>query len=378
VAPTPLLFLIADTGGGHRACATAVAEQLGPESGFDCHIVDPFAESSPRLIGWTADLYGPLIRDAPWLWGAMYHATNSRPGVATLVHSTLRPVQPGITRLIERLQPAAIVSFHPLLNHIASRARRSLGLQRPLLTVVTDLVEMHASWFCPEVDTFVVPTRGALDCAVRAGVPAERCRELGLPVSSAFAGGADGDGKRAARLRVGLPAQGFVVLLCGGADGSGGIAARARALATLDVHVVVICGRNRQLLAELEKVRPSGGGSFGAHGFVTNMAEWMRAADVIATRAGPTIVAEALCAGTPLLLTSYLAQERGNVDWVLEVGAGRFVRSVDELVAAVRSLSSPAGSAELVSFRAAARQAARPEAARAVAALIAEHARATG
>ena len=121
-----LLFLIADTGGGHRASATAVARHLERERpGHEISIVDPFAEAAPRIIGGTASLYGPITRHARWLWGALYHATNSRLAVAALLRSVLRTLQPGIRGQLESFDPDVVVSFHPLLNHAAGRSSPS-------------------------------------------------------------------------------------------------------------------------------------------------------------------------------------------------------------------------------------------------------------
>jgi hypothetical protein len=59
-------------------------------------------------------------------------------------------------------------------------------------------------------------------------------------------------------------------------------------------------------------------------GFVTNMADWLRCADAVVTKAGPGTIAETLCCGTPLLLTSCLSgQEKGNAEFVVSAGAGR-------------------------------------------------------
>ena len=105
-------------------------------------------------------------------------------------------------------------------------------------------------------------------------------------------------------------------------------------------------------------------------GFVDNMPEWMRAADVVATKAGPGTIAEALCSGLPMLLTSYVpGQERGNVEWVVDIGAGRFVPRIAQLLDAVAELSAP-GSETLTAMRAAVRRAARPDATKRIAALI--------
>jgi len=60
-------------------------------------------------------------------------------------------------------------------------------------------------------------------------------------------------------------------------------------------------------------------------GFVSNMAEYMVAADVLVTKAGPGTIAEAAAVGLPVMVTSFLpGQEAGNVDIVLKAGFGDF------------------------------------------------------
>jgi len=60
-------------------------------------------------------------------------------------------------------------------------------------------------------------------------------------------------------------------------------------------------------------------------GFITNMAEYMVAADVLVTKAGPGTIAEAASVGLPVMLTSFLpGQEEGNVDFVLEKKFGEY------------------------------------------------------
>jgi 1,2-diacylglycerol 3-beta-galactosyltransferase len=374
-----LLFLVADTGGGHRASAEAVARRLAAAhpGRFATHVLDPFVQASPRLVGRVVGLYSPITRYTPWMWGALYHATNSRAAVAALRGSALRLVEPGLREVVTTLRPAAVVSFHPLLNHVAWRALRSLpGPRIPLATVITDLVDVHASWTCAEVDAVVTSSPGGLDRARRAGVPASRCFDLGLPVDDSFASPAPaGSARRSLRVRLGLTPDRFTVLLSGGGEGSGGLPRRAQALldGVPDADVVVICGRNEKARAALESLRASSpelGPRLRVLGFVRNMPEWMRACDLLITKAGPGTIAEALCSRVPLLLTSHLpGQERGNVDFVVDTGAGRYVPRVDDMVSAVRELSQP-GSASLVAMREALRHAARPQATAQIAELI--------
>mmetsp|Transcript_4057 Transcript_4057/g.5837 ORF Transcript_4057/g.5837 Transcript_4057/m.5837 type:complete len:420 (-) Transcript_4057:102-1361(-) len=60
-------------------------------------------------------------------------------------------------------------------------------------------------------------------------------------------------------------------------------------------------------------------------GFVTRMAEYMAAAEILITKAGPGTIAEAASVGLPLILTGYLpGQEAGNVSLVLEQEFGTY------------------------------------------------------
>jgi 1,2-diacylglycerol 3-beta-galactosyltransferase len=380
----PLLFLIADTGGGHRAGATAVARRLEIDrpGEFEVHIVDPVDSASPTVLSRTADLYGPLIHRARWLWAALYHATNSATAVGLMQRSALRPLRAALRELLVSLQPAAVVSFHPLLNHLAADAvHNSPHPTIPVITVITDLVDVHAGWACRDVDAVIIPSPGGLDRCRRAGIPAQRCHQLGLPVDSAFARPIpDADERHALRRSLGLAEGRFTVLVCSGADGSGGLHRRARAIAGsgLDVGLAVICGRNDSARARLAGLRDASGRPVPVLGFVDNMADWMRAADVVVTKAGPGTIVEALCSGLPMLLTWYIpGQERGNLEWLVDIGAGRYVPRTNELIDTIAELSEP-GSLGLAVMRAAVAAAARPEATERIAALIADMASTTG
>ena len=175
-APVPLLFLVADTGGGHRASAGAVARVLngrGAGCEYEIEVLDPFAASGLWPARQVPVAYGPLIRAAPAAWGLLWHATNSRPAVGALEGSLGRLVGPIIARRMARLQPAVVVSFHPLLNHVAARVARRDGARRvPVVTVITDLSSVHASWLCPEVEAVVAPSPSVLDRCRRAGIAA--------------------------------------------------------------------------------------------------------------------------------------------------------------------------------------------------------------
>jgi len=139
------------------------------------------------------------------------------------------------------------------------------------------------------------------------------------------------------------------------------------------VEVVALCGRNGRLqrrLQRLQRRRPAGGVRLTVRGFVGNMAEWLRCADVVVTKAGPGTIAEAACCGTPLIITSRLpGQEDGNAEFVVGAGAGRYAPRPADVVREVRRLRRDPGA--LDAMRAASARLGRPDAAASVAALLA-------
>lgn len=397
-APMPVLFLVADTGGGHRSAATAVAEALLRDNPgrFAPALVDPLSgPGSSRALRWIARLYGPVVRHAPWAWGVIYRATDSRRMTRLLQRTLLRVADRPVIDATARLQPGVIVSCHPLTTGAAVRASRLSTRPVSVATVVTDPVSVHAAWPHYRADRVVVASAAARQRCVARGVGADRCVELGLPVSPALLDGSpspDGSPRPGGslspggsprpyelnRARQGSGAAGrpFRVVVTGGGEGSGGMVRRVSALVRRfdDIEVVAICGRNRRARRKLAKLAARSGERLSVHGMTPGIAGWLGWADVVATKAGPGTIAEAACCGTAILLTSRLpGQEDGNVEMVVAAGAGRYVPGVTDLLDEISRLrAGPAGRAALEAMRAASASLARPRAAADTAALIAD------
>jgi UDP-N-acetylglucosamine:LPS N-acetylglucosamine transferase len=70
-------------------------------------------------------------------------------------------------------------------------------------------------------------------------------------------------------------------------------------------------------------------------GFVSNIAEYMVAADVLVSKAGPGTISEAAALSLPIMLTSFLpGQEEGNVEYVVEGGFGAYCSDSDPMAIA--------------------------------------------
>lgn len=360
----PVLLLFADTGGGHRSAAVALSQALrqGWPRAYAPVLLDPLGGSgSPAIPRLAARLYGPVTRWAPWLWGLLYHLSDSAGVVFVLRRTVFRSLIPTIERALAELRPGLVVVVHPLLTDAAVRAEQRLAAGVPVLTVVTDLASVHTAWFAAAERTLL-----SLDQPV-AGV----CR-IGLPVAGPPAPGALRWPERAElRRRLGADPARFLVVLTGGGEGVGGLARRAAALleAFDDIQVAVICGRNRHLQRRLARRATRWGSRLIIKGFVTHLADWFGCADLVVTKAGPATLAEATSRGAALIITSHLpGQEAGNTELAVAAGAARRANGVHRLVQEVRSLRSDP--ATLSAMQAASERLTDPDAAGRVASLI--------
>jgi len=330
-----ILFLFSDTGGGHRSATEAIIEALELEypDTFTCEKVDIFKDYAPRPLNRMPDWY-PYMVLAPQLWGASFRVTNGR-SQARAITATMWPVAARTARNIIRHHPSdLVVTVHPLA---VSWILKALGKNRPpFITVVTDMVTTHALWFDKRSDAILVPTEIARQKAIQYGMPPQIVKVVGQPVARKYCI-PSGD-KASLREKLGWPKDKFIVLAVGGGDGMGPLGQTARAVADsgLDVALVVVAGRNERLKTSLEKTRwqiPT-----LIYGFTKEMPDFMRAADVLVTKAGPGTIAEAFNAHLPIILFSKLpGQEDGNVTFTVAEGAGVWAPTPQRVVSALRS-----------------------------------------
>lgn len=338
-----ILFAISDTGGGHRSGAVAIQaaiEQIAGDS-VACHIVDMLTSTGVPIVRSAPDLYDHL--STRWLpvFDALYQVTDGKRRVDLLTNIVYLGAHRNIVRVLEEVRPQLVVSVHPLSNRLIASARRTYRLSFRFVTVVTDLVSLHAAWADPEAELCIVPTSEAYERQRKRGLVDPKLRTTGFPVHPKFA--AYNATREDARRQIGAALEPFTVLLTSGGVGSGNMGEVVRELTAAYPHVqfLVVTGKNAALRAELEA--QGYGELVQVHGFVHNMEELMAASDIVVTKAGPGTLMEALVMRRPVIVTQAVGmQERGNIDFVLNHELGAFCPTVDRIVPAVADLMEPA------------------------------------
>lgn len=354
-------ILMASTGGGHRSAALAISEAFD-DLYDDCEveIVDIWSDHIPFPLNRVGRMYGRLVKYG--LWEAVWDASNDPKRIQCALTTMWPFIDDAMEEFFALTKPDAVVVVHPLFNHFSAWALRSLQVRIPLVTVVTDLVTTHPGWICLDADLCLAPSERSRQYVLDSGMPPDKVKVTGLPISLKFL--TTKIDKLEARKRLGLAEHLPTVLLVSGGEGMGPVYKIARAISSHRPagQMVIVAGRNQRLKKQLERT----GWEIPTKvlGFVDNMPELMRAADVIVTKAGPSTISEAFIAGLPIILSGFIpGQEEGNVDYVVQKRAGVLAEDSEAIGQLVAEWFDPVNADLLAEMTRNSRALGRPEAA---------------
>lgn len=316
--PKNILFAISDTGGGHRSAAQALAEALRQTAGEDiaCTMVDFMKASRLPGVRNAPAIYDYASSRKIWLYDFFFRLTNDSRRMDRITNLLFPLAASRFEAEIRAASPDLVVVVHPLLVRAICAARKKGGFRWPVITVVTDLVSLHASWAYAESDLCLAPTEEAIRVLAHYGVPPEKIIYTGFPVHPKFS---TPYSQQQARQELGINPDAFTVLVTGGGVGSGKMYDTVKALETLcpDKQLLVITGKNKDLYQTLSAGRQPASLTH-VYGFVNNMETMMAASDIVVTKAGPGTIMEVLAMRRPLVITQAVGvQETGNIDFVV-------------------------------------------------------------
>lgn len=366
-----IVFLYSDTGGGHRSAAEAIIEALQLEFSdlFSCEMVDFFQKYSPPPFNLAGPVY-PTMSRMDHLWKFSFEISDD-PDRMRVIYAMFWPyIRLSMYKLLDDHPCDMFVSVHPLINIPLLRALKKRGDCRPYLIIVTDLVSTHSAWYTNDAEHVIIPTKQAVRKAIQANMNPNKIKIIGLPVADRFCI-PPGD-KGHLRNEFGWQQDKTTVLLVGGGEGMGPLEEITRQInqADLDISLVVITGRNKRLKEKLERLRWNI--PVYIYGFVTDMPNFMRASDILLTKAGPGTISEALIAELPIILYHRISgQEEGNVSYIIDEGAGVWAPETMDIIETIRQwLDEPQLREKAVQN---AKRLARPQAAREIARFISQH-----
>ena len=315
-----ILLLSCSTGEGHNHCAKAVQHALeAADHATDfIDMLRLFGEPGPISI---ESLLNDISTRVPNLFGLMYKAGErvSELGVTSPVYLVNTTYGQRLSEFIRARGYDAVVCSHLFPMETLTYIRRRFELQARCYGILSDYtcIPFLAE---TELDGYVPPHALVRQKCAQAGMPADRLIVTGMPVDEAFRTPMS---KAEARGVLGIPAQAKVYLIMTGGIGCGDAIGLCDALMDLpdeDARIYVLAGRNEELLSGLNE-KYGTDSEVRALPFTDKVCAYMRAADVLLSKAGGISSAEAAVANVPLVHTMMIpGVETQNAEFFRTLG----------------------------------------------------------
>lgn len=332
-----ILFLYLTKHSGHYSAAVAIDEALHRLDGeVESMMLDSFSHANPVLSKVTLKAYLAVLRTAPEIWEYMYDNPEFKERTAKIRALLNRGNSKKLQKLLAGFAPHAIVCTQAFACGVVASWKRSTGSKLGLVGVLTDFVA-HRYWADEQVDCYIAPNEMTKATLVGQGVPEERVKVHGIPVTGRFNAPVD---KGAVGKSLGLKPDVPKILVMGGSLGLGPMKSVIRKLDKLPqpFEMLVITGKNVELKDRLTRKGAKLRHLTKILGFVENIHELMEISDLTITKPGGITTAEALIKGLPMIIINPIpGQEAKNSEFLLGqnvavegTGAKDVMQHVDE------------------------------------------------
>ncbi len=343
-----IALIYVDSGGGHRAAATALREVIRAQQRpwqVEMLSLQDLLDSIDYVRKSTGipfqDIYNIMLRRG-WTLGTAQ--------LIALMHLAIRVFHGAQVRVLEhhwaRLRPDLLVSLVPHYNRAIKEAIDRVLPSMPFVTVLTDIADYPPHFWIENQDQYVIcGSEHAVGQARELGIPQQHVlRSSGMILSPKFYEHLNLD-RSVERVKLGLDPERPTGLVLFGGEGSPEMVKIAAALNRTEspVQLIAICGRNETVAGQLRSMDRRI--PMHVEGFTREIPYYMELADFFIGKPGPGSISEALAKRLPVIVQRNvwtMAQERYNVDWVEEQGVGLVVRSFpNDIYRAVETLLAP-------------------------------------
>jgi UDP-N-acetylglucosamine:LPS N-acetylglucosamine transferase len=328
--PRRVLILSADVGEGHAAAARALREQL-ERSGepVEVTLIDGLAAMGSLLRSVVSDGYKTQLKVSPGSYSLYYWLLKHVPPVRGLTKLMLtRLGAKSLGRAIAEHSPDVVVSTYPAITVVLSHLRRRRLLEIPTVATITDMTGLFF-WAQRGIDTHLVMYEASVRDVER--IAGRGSAKLVRPLIAAEF--LEPREPEAARVALGLPRTGHVVVVSGGGWGVGDLGGAVAELTRIpDATIVCVTGRNEETRERLA-LRFADNANVRVLGFTDKMAELLAAADVLVHSTGGVTCLEAMARGCPVV--SYglpVGHAKLNTRRMAEHELLALANSTDELV----------------------------------------------
>ena len=331
------LILTCHTGDGHDSAARAIAREYEAR-GWEYVIADPIGIPTKYGSRFVCSFYNGMIRRTPKAFGVIYNSGHvfSKVRMASPVYALIRSNLRKLDRFVRKGEFDSVICTHVFGMEAMKGLRRHKGINLPCFGVFTDYTT-HP-YTRTGMTGYFLPHKGVEEDALSNGLKQEALIYTGIPVDRKFALEIS---RQQARQYLGMDPEKRIVMVMTGGVGCQPMADLAkkvaRAVNPTDTQVYVLCGRNEKLIHKIQK-NCEGLPVFTVP-FTEDVHYYMKASDVMLSKAGGLSTTEAAVAGVALVhLKTIPGCESANAKFFAAMGMARAASSEKQAVQEVLSL----------------------------------------
>jgi UDP-N-acetylglucosamine:LPS N-acetylglucosamine transferase len=364
-----ILILSASFGDGHNAAARSIRDALelsGEETTTE--FLDLFELASPRLNAVMKKAYQNIVRFAPALWSRVFAVFDS-PRLFVPQIRSMRKIRNVLGDLLRKSNPDVVVSTYPVYSHLIAELFRNQERPFRLITVITDSISICAAWFHAPSDIFVVADELTASVLREKGVPAQKIKPLGFPVSPLFARGPE------IPLPVPANAERPKILYVINTGKSRAGHSLEHLLEIPNLELTITTGRNAGLKARLTHRLRDFSNRVQILGWTNEMPRLLMSHHLLIGKAGGATVQETIAAACPMIINQVIpGQEEGNARLIEMLGGGVVTKNTKEIPELVERAFAD-GARQWLKWRTNLQKASRPDSAARIAELVLENRR---
>lgn len=328
-APVKMLILAAPLGTGHKMAAATLAQEA-KRQGFAVISADVFTFLPPGIGRIFLAGYQLLLRYWPAGYAALYQWGNRQSGSLKLRTWLNHFLAVRAQKFLDREQPRLVLVTHATPAGILAEYKRRYAPDLFVAGVITDFV-VHKWWLYEGINTYFLATEAAaaqLQQLAAASLPVlPSIRVTGIPIRRHFSRMTYLYAREQFHWQPGT----LVCLLVGGGQGllpMEEILAKILAAYPKHLQLVAVTGTNTDLADRLSKYP-----GVTVYGYTEQLPDLLIGADVVVTKAGGVFLAEALAAGTEIILYQPLpGQEQGNAAYFTGQGLASLAKTPEEVL----------------------------------------------
>jgi len=318
---------------GHVRAAEALLASLKiTHPNIEARHIDLMDYLSPIAKYFYFKSYGFMAKKAPWLWGAIYRATQTPKGAGRFNQLTKLNKIIGskkFLKFVANYRPDYILCTHFTPADLLANFSGKYNITNKIGQVITDYAT-HPLHFSSAQEDYFVATETMKKQMIDLGADTELVTVSGIPIDPIFY-----ENKSVTNLKNAyrLDNNKKTLLFLAGGCGFAKIDQLIQYLfqQKSPFNIIAIAGKNQQLYQALQKLTPPPETNFQTIAWTDTIDEYIRMADIVITKSGGITISECLYLQKPMIIIDPVpGVEEYNLKFLEDNGYGVGRKTVDD------------------------------------------------